>query len=204
MDVVFLIIGWLSIPVVLVAVFTMIASLKREQTLRSRQLLIMAAVPILILILYETLLDSESASLSWLLLLVGVAAGGWMSSTVDLRITGNDVYGTRSYWYLGLWAATYCFSQLAALGALPADVSTGLATMYFATGIAVGLNSGLWYRQSVLRKREKDVGVAVAAICAACGMPGNPVTNRCTNCNKRLVPAGTAAPPPAAEGSGHD
>lgn len=203
MDVVFLIIGWLSIPVVLVGVYKMIASLKKEQTLRGRQLLIMAAVPVLILVLYEMLLDAESGPLSWLLLLVGVAGGGWVSSTVDLRITGNDVYGTRSYWYLVLWAATFCFAQLAALGALPAGVGTGLATMYFATGIAVGLNSGLWYRQTVFRNRAKDVGVAVTAICASCGMPGDPVTNRCTSCSMRLVPAATPAPPPGGEGSGH-
>lgn len=201
MDVVFLVIGWLSIPVVLVAVFKMIASLKKEQILRGRQLLVMAAVPIPLLLLYQTLLGSQAASLSFWLLLAGVAAGGWVSSTVELRIVGDDVHGTRSYWYLALWAVTYSFSQLSALGALPTAVSTGLATMYAATGVAVGLNAGLWYRQSVLLNRAEDGGTTATASCASCGISIDPAASRCIGCDRRLVPVAPAAPSPGAEES---
>jgi len=76
MDLVFLIIGYLSIPLVLAAVFMMISTLKKEQLVRSRQLLITVAISIAVLLAYEWALDVERSSWSVYLGLGGAAIGG--------------------------------------------------------------------------------------------------------------------------------
>lgn len=187
MDIVFLIIGWLSIPVVLVAVFMMVSTLRNEQLMRGGQLLLLAAISAGVLFVYEWALDAERSSWSVWLLIGGAVAGGRVATTVDLRITGLEVYGTRTYWYLGLWAATYSFAQLIALGALPAAVGTGLASMYLATGVAVGLNLVLWNRQAVLKSRASKVGTAASG-CPACGTPNDSTATACSGCHLHLVP----------------
>ncbi|MEA2002033.1 MAG: hypothetical protein U9N84_09155 [Actinomycetota bacterium] len=199
MDLVFLIIGWLSIPLVLVAVFMMISTLKSEQLLRGGQLLVLAAISTGLLFAYEWVLDAERSPWSLWLLIGGAVAGGRVATTVDLRSSGLDVYGTHTYWYMGLWAATYSFAQLTALGALPAGISTGLASMYFATGVAVGLNLVLWNRQSVLKGRASKAGTAARA-CAACGTPNDSTATLCSGCHLHLVPTqALIASPPVGE-----
>lgn len=195
MDLVFLIIGWLSIPVVLVAVFMMISTLKKEQHMRGGQLLLLAVISIAILFGYEWMLDAARSSWSGWLLLGGAVAGGWVSTTSELRITGLDVYGTRTYWYLVLWATTYSFAQLTALGALPAGVGTSLAAMYLATGVAVGLNLVLWNRQAVLKSRARAAGAA-AGKCPSCGTPHDPTATGCAGCHLHLVPTEVPTPSP--------
>jgi len=187
MDLVFLIIGWLSIPVVLVAVFMMISTLKNEQAVRSGQLLFLIGISIAILLLYEWVLDAERSSWSWYLMLGGTVAGGWVATTVDLRVVGLEVYATRTYWYLGLWGLTYSFAQLTALGAVPAGVGTGLASMYLATGVAVGLNLVLWNQQLALKNRAKAAGTAVGE-CPSCRTPNDRTAIVCAACHLHLVP----------------
>lgn len=198
MDVLFVIIGWLSIPVVLVTVFLMISALKNEQIVRSGQLLLLVVISIAILLVYEWVLEAERSSWSGYLALGGALAGGWVATTIDLRIAGGEVYATRTYWYLGLWALTYSFAQLVALGVVPADVGTGLASMYLATGVAVGLNLVLWNRRQVLVNRTKADG-APTGDCPSCGTPNDRVAIVCAGCNRHLVPSESPIEPSDAE-----
>ena len=191
MDTVFLIIGYLSIPLVLVAVFMMISTLKKVQLVRSRQLLITIAISIAVLLLYEWVLDAERSSWSVLLALGGAVIGGWVATTADLRVVDGDVYATRSHWYLWLWALTFSFAQLTALGVVSADVATGLASMYLATGVAVGLNLVLWNQRLVLLNRVKAAGDSATA-CPSCGTPNGPAATVCAGCHLHLVPAESA------------
>ena len=184
MDFFFRIIGFLSIPLILVSVGLMIKNLRHEQRLTSRSLVIQLAMSPIILLIYALLLGvSVSVDLAIPLLFVGLALGALWGKTTKLSLNRGQVFGRRSIWYLVIWALTFTVTQGLALAASSGAVSHGLTTMFFSTGIAIGMNVNLLYRRWSLVSHGAPAGVR----CPACGNLNTAGLKFCVQCGTALA-----------------
>ena len=191
MEVFLKIIGYLSIPLVLLSVFVMIRSLRRDQRLTSRSLITQMLVSLVFIIAYALLLRvSVSLALSTPLLVLGLILGVLWNRTTHLRLQKGEVFGRRSIWYLVIWGLSFSITQLMALTASAEIVSYGLSTVYFSTGLAIGTNGSLLFR----RWRLISSGAPVEISCPACGTVNIRVRNFCTQCGQTLAPTVATAP----------
>lgn len=187
------IIGYLSIPLLILSVIFMIRSLRRDQRLTPRGLLIPLCTSIVLLIIYNSLLGvSPPTALSYILMFLGLIFGMLWSRTTHLTMRQGMAYGRRSVWYLIIWAFSIGITQLMALTVSSKFVAYGLSTIYFSTGLAVGTNGSLLFR------RWRLVSVSVQKItCPNCGTINARMIKFCTQCGQALAPvvAGTQAVP---------
>jgi hypothetical protein len=190
---IFRIIGILSIPLTLVAIGLMIRSLRHEQQVTARSLVIQLATSPVFLAVYAWLLGvSVSVRIAVPMLIVGLAAGVVWGHTTKLRLTRRgQVAGRRSIWYLAVWALTFTVTQGLALWASSEVVAHALSTMYFSTGAAAGMNGYLLFRYWRLLS-----GAPAPLHCPACGAVGGRGQKFCVRCGTALAPP--PAPTPAA------
>jgi len=207
MEVFLKVLGYLSIPLLLLSVIFMIRSLRRDRRLRSRSLLIPIFISIVFLIVYNSLLGvSPPTILSFILMILGLAFGSLWGRTTHLTMREGMVYGRRSVWYLVIWALSIGITQLMALTVSSAAVAYGLSTIYFTTGLAVGTNSSLLFRRSRLgpasvpeitwpncgtinggtRKFCMQCGQALAPVIASA--QAVPASSRCPQCGHVTQP----------------
>ena len=190
MDIVLKIIGWVSIPLLIFAVWMMIRSLQKERTITIPRLLLQVAIGIVMLIVYVIFLKiSPPTAWSWVLIAAGLLIGLLQSRTTSLRVDQGKVLGKRSVWFLVVWAAAFSITQLLALMGQGVAASYGLLTVYLATGLSIGANFGLMIqRQRVLVKATSG-----AISCPSCGRDIPVGTNFCIGCGAQLttVPATT-------------
>lgn len=185
------IVGFLSIPLTLVAIGLMIKSLRHEQQVTARSLIIQLATSPVFLAVYAWLLGvSVSLKIAVPMLIVGLGVGALWGHTTKLRLTRRGrVAGRRSIWYLAVWALTFTVTQGLALWASSEVVAHALSTMYFSTGAAAGMNGYLLFRHWRL------LSSAVAPLrCPACGAMGGPGQKFCVRCGTTLIPSPTPAP----------
>ncbi len=144
-------IGFLSIPLVIVSVLLMIRSIGKSKRITARSLLIQIVTAPAFLVLYSVILGI-SVALKWAvpLVILGTGVGGLWGFNTMLSVRGKDVFGTRSIWYLVLWVLSFSVTQLLALLATDGLVAGGLATMCFSLGTAIGMNGGLLLRRHLL------------------------------------------------------
>jgi hypothetical protein len=190
---VFRIIGILSIPLTLVAIVLMIRSLRHEQQITARSLIIQLATSPIFLAVYAWLLGvSVSLRIAVPMLIVGLAVGVVWGHTTRLRLTRRaQVAGRRSIWYLAVWGLTFTVTQGLALWASSEVVAHALSTMYFSTGAAAGMNGYLLFRYWRLLS-----GAPAPLRCPACGAVGGRGQKFCVRCGTALAPP--PAPAPAA------
>jgi hypothetical protein len=155
------IVGFVSIPLVIVSVLMMVRSINRSHRITSRSLLLQLAISPTILVIYSLLLG-VTVAFKWAipLTLLGLGLGSIWGQTTNLRLRGSQAYGARSVWYLLLWCATYTATQLLALFATDGATAVALATMVFSTGTAVGMNANLLLRRSWLLSTAPDTAVS--------------------------------------------
>jgi len=193
-NLIFRIIGILSIPLTLVAIALMIRSLRHEQQVTARSLIIQLATSPVFLAVYAWLLGvSVSLRIAVPMLIVGLAVGVVWGHTTKLRLTRRGrVAGRRSIWYLAIWALTFTVTQGLALWASSEVVAHALSTMYFSTGAAAGMNGYLLFRHWRLLS-----GAPAPLRCPACGAVGGRGQKFCVRCGTALAPPLAPAPAPA-------
>jgi len=188
MDMLFKIIGFLSIPLLIFSIFMMVRSLKKERTITIRSLLLQVVISIVMLIIYSALLNiAAPTAWSWALIAVGLLVGGLQSRTTALTVQGDRVLGKRAVWFLVVWGAAFTITQLLALFARGGMASYGLLTIYFATGLSIGANLGLFLRRQQVLSRGGTPSATPA--CPGCGAQIQPGISFCTSCGAELVPA---------------
>jgi hypothetical protein len=179
MDTFWKIIGYLSIPMVLVGVFVMLSSIKKEQRIGGRTLLLQAGFAFAVLILYQVILGADmSGPWPWVLLLGGAVAGIVVGRTTEVFKRDGVAYARRSFWFLVPWALTFGFAQLIALGAIDQSLFAGVSTLYASTGIALGATGVLAYRRLDLIGVEDTAGELAGAVFDP---------TRCPNCRAQLA-----------------
>ena len=151
LTVLYKIVGFLSIPLLVVSTLMMVRSIRRAHKITSRSLVFQLAFSPAFLILYSLLLG-VTVAIKWAvpLTMLGIGLGSIWAQSTDLSLRGGRVYGSRSVWYLLVWCATYAVTQLLALFGTDGAVAGGLATMIFSTGSAIGMNGNLLLRRSWL------------------------------------------------------
>lgn len=191
LNLIFRIIGVLSIPLTLVAIGLMIRSLRHEQQVTARSLIIQLATSPIFLAVYAWLLGvSVSPRIAVPMLIVGLAVGVVWGHTTKLRLTRRGrVAGRRSIWYLAVWALTFTVTQGLALWASSEVVAHALSTMYFSTGAAAGMNGYLLFRYWRLLS-----GAPAPLRCPACGAVGGRGQKFCVRCGTALAPPPAPAP----------
>lgn len=183
-DLLFRIIGILSIPLVLVSVALMIRSLRHEQFLTSSSLIIQLLMSPIILIIYALLLKAPVYHvISIPLFIVGLGIGLRLGQTTRLRYYQKRVLGKRSAWYLAVWGLTFAVTQGLALVASSEATSFGLASMFFATGIAIGINADLLSRHRKLLRRPASDNIS----CSTCGSLNPASYKSCIHCGASLA-----------------
>lgn len=168
MAVVFLILGYLSIPVLIVSVGFTIRSIRREQqvTITNRSLLIPMVVVGVIVLTYVTLLDvTTTATTTWLPLVGGAAAGWWWChATTRLTFDGSRVLGAKTVWVLVPWVTSMVLTQALALAQSELTVSLGFPVLFAASGLTLGEHAGLFrLRSRLLTGRPSPPAPAAAA-----------------------------------------
>lgn len=188
MDTVFRIIGYLSIPVVLVGVAAAIWSTLRERPLRSRTLLLTAGIGVAFLVVYDVLRGSEvSRPLAWLAAVAGGVLGTLWAGRSRLRLAAGEVVVKGEAWYLAVWGLAVVAAQVAALGGFGEGTPLGIYAVYLASGLALGVNAGLWVRMTRVRKGA----VAALEACPHCGSAVE--TGVCDACGWRILVASVPA-----------
>jgi len=154
-------IGFLSMPLVIVSVVIMVRSIGRARRITRKSLLIQLCTSPAFLLLYSLLLG-VSIAVKWgvPLVMIGLGVGGFWGLGTALSVENNKVIGTRSVWYLWLWVATFVLTQMLALFATDGATAGGLATMCFSMGTAVGMNGSLLLRHRLLLPSEAVEGGA--------------------------------------------
>lgn len=179
MDTFWKVIGYLSIPLVLVGVFVMLSSIKKEQRIGSRTLLWQAGFAFAILLVYQIILGADmSGPWPWVLLIGGAVVGIVVGRTTEVFKRGGVAYARRSFWFLVPWALTFGFAQLIALGAIDQSLFAGVSTLYASTGIALGATGVLAYRRLDLIGVADSPGELAGAVFDP---------TRCPNCRGELA-----------------
>lgn len=186
MDSLFRILGYVSIPLVLIGVAVASWSTLRERPLRARALVLVAGIGAAFLVMHDLLRGAEvSRPLGWLAAGVGGVLGARWAGRSRLRSAAGEVLAKGEAWYLAVWGLTVSVAQASALGALGEDTSLGVYAVYLATGLALGVNMGLWVR---LVRVERG---GVATSCPHCGFAVE--TGRCSSCGWNvLIPSFSA------------
>jgi len=147
----FKVVGLLSIPLMILSVIVMVRSIGRARRITQKSLLIQICTSPAFLVLY-TLLLGISIALEWAVpvVMLGLGIGCFWGLSTALSVREGAVVGTRSMWYLWLWAGSFAVTQLLALFGTDGATAGGLATMCLSMGIAVGMNGSLLYRHRLL------------------------------------------------------
>jgi hypothetical protein len=188
MDTVFRILGYLSVPLVLIGVAVAIWSSLRARPLRARALVLVAGIGVAFLVVHDLLRGAEVyRPLGWLTAGVGVVLGARWAGRSRLRSAAGEVLAKGEAWYLAIWGLAVVAAQVSALGAFGEDSSLGIYAVYLATGLALGVNMGLWVR--VVRVRHR--AVVGSAACPHCGSAIE--TASCGSCGWRVLIPSVAA-----------
>ncbi len=161
-DIVLRLIGWLTIPLLIVAVLIMIRSIKRQNRLRLSALVIPLVTTLLVPLVYTVILGTAPWVLAVPLFLIGLGIGAIWANTTVLEMRDGEVFGARSVGYIIIWGFTFILSQLLALAAGTLLVGFGLSTIFLSMGIALGTNTNLLYRRSVVRSGKPDAPIGPA------------------------------------------
>jgi hypothetical protein len=183
MEIVFQILGYLSIPMLLLSLFAMVKSLNRQRPIIPRGLLIQLGISIVFLVVYSLLLNvSPPTILSYGLMGTGITFGSFWSRTTKLSIKKGAVYGKRSIWYMAIWVLSIAITQTLAMTSTQELVAYGLSTIYLTTGIAIGTNLRLLFQQ----RRLATVSINGSITCPHCGIINNRSLKFCTQCGRSL------------------
>ena len=173
------VVGYLSIPVLLISVGLTVRSIRREQavavTVRS-SLIPMAFVAVMLFVYVVLLGVTTSGTTTWLPLIAGAVGGLWWNSkTTKLTLQDGRVLGAKTLWVLMPWAISMSLTQGLALAESSLTVPVGFTMMFAVSGLVFGENVGLLQRRARLLGGGSPVGPAVAAALigfVVIGLPG--------------------------------
>jgi len=150
------IIGYASLPLLLFAITYMVKSIRKNHLLTYRNMIIPILTSVLFLMVYSYLLEVNTIfAISLPTLVLGIVVGVFWGGRVELSVQKKQgVYGKRSLWYLGIWGISIGITELLALVVSPELISYGVSTIYFATGLIVGLNGYLLFRTRSMISRS--------------------------------------------------
>jgi len=172
------VVGYLSIPVLLISVGMTVRSIRREQavTVTVRSAMLPMIIVSVMLWIYLVLLGvTSSAAATWLPFAAGIAFGLWWTTrTTRLTVSDGRVLGAKTAWVLLPWAISMSLTQGLALTESSLTVPVGFTVLFAVSGLVIGENV------AVLQRRARLLGgnpaaPAVAALLLAfvvIGMPG--------------------------------
>lgn len=190
-DVLLRVVGFVSIGLICVTAWFMVRSMRRDTRLRPLPMLVGVCVGVIVLWAYVGVLHiAVLEALSWLLLAAGVGLGVIWSRTTSLHVRDGQVVGARSFWYVVVWASSLAATQTIALTASEDATAYGLSTVYFSTGLAIGLNLALLYRRAGLLSGGVAVPVGMPAPDAGSGLPPVALASPafCSHCGAGVAP----------------
>lgn len=199
LNVVLRIVGFLSIPILVVSIILMIKNLRRVSPVRLKGLVFQSFSPLVVFVIYALFLSLDPPRIaSGLLFAVGLGLGILSSLTTRLGLARGEVVGQRSIWYLVAWAVTFSVTQLLAVFARSEYVAWGFSTLYFSLGLTLGTTGTLFARrQRILAGDEAPAELppaspasaprAIGATCPRCGEPLDAGARFCTRCGVRLA-----------------
>ena len=182
MDAVLRIVGYLSLPVVLIGLAVAIWSTLRERPLRDRTLLLVSVTGVAYLVGHDLLRGEEVVRpLGWTLAGVGGAVGATWAERSRLRSVPGAVLAKGEAWYLVVWGLAVVIAQLSALGVLGEDQWPGVYAIYLTTGLIPGSNLTLWFRLFQIGRQARRA----QTFCPHCG--GLVGSGRCASCGWQLL-----------------
>ncbi len=147
MDLVFIVIGWLSIPMLLVSVMLLVRQWHKSQRMTKRRLLQPVVLAGSSLAFHTIFLRVELDPMNtWLPLLAGGLAGVAISRNEDLRIQAGKVVSTKTAWSYIVWGAGFALSQGIVMRS-PGSASVALLAVWATTGLTSGEHLGLFQRR---------------------------------------------------------
>ena len=178
MDTLLRLVGYLSVPLVVLSVWVIVRGLGTEYRLRIRDLSVTVLFSVAVLVLFVVVLDVDTPGWAWGLAIAGFLAGALVGRATAVRAIDGEMLARRSAWACGAWLVGFAYAQLAVLGALPGGSEAGLGAMFLATGIAVGTSVSMGLRRS-----------QVIAAASAAGKPASEATAACAHCGRRNLVA---------------
>jgi hypothetical protein len=181
MDTVFRVIGYLSVPAVLIGIAMAIRSTLRERPLRGRTLLLLAGIGLAYLVAHDLLRGDEIVRpLGWAVAVAGILIGASWAERSRLRAIADRVLARGEAWYLAFWGIAVVIAQLSALGVFGEDQWPGIYAVYLTTGLIPGSNLALWFRLTQVRRKARST-----AFCPHCG--GAAAADRCAGCGRQVL-----------------
>ncbi len=156
-------ISWFSIPLLAFSVWLLVRSVKRQNRLRLRSLVVPLVTTVLVPLAYVAILGADPPRLvSGALLVLGLGVGVLWANTTSLALREGQVYGVRSVGYLFVWGLAFILSQALVLGATAEVVRYGLSTLYLSMGVSLGTNGNLLYRRFKVQSGRPDAPIGPA------------------------------------------
>lgn len=151
------VLGWLTVPLLVFSVWLLVRSVKRQNRILLRSLLLPLATTVLVPVVYVAMLGADPPTLvSGILAVVGVGVGILWANTTTLSLREGHVYGVRSVGYLLIWGLTFVLSQALVLGATSAVARYGLSSLYLSAAISLGTNGNLLIRRRMVLSGRPD------------------------------------------------
>ncbi len=195
MDDILRVLSVLSLPIAGVMFFMLARRVGREQPSRMRTYVIGILMPSLMM--GVNLLFMLRAFLAWcpgiwpLVLMGGMAFGYLWGKASNMYQKGDILVIKRTVLHLGFWAVSYTLTHLLS-ALLPASIAAvGMATMFFSTGSAVGMNTNLILRQRKLAQapsanRRPSAAPVTGQRCSNCGTLADATYRFCIQCGQPI------------------
>lgn len=163
---VYQIIGWASIPAMVVSVVYSTITWRRGQQLTARSLWIPILVSAASLWLHMRSIGVDpSPAVIWLAFVAAFALGWYVGRTTRVERHGLAIVATRTTWSFVVWGAAFAATQLVALLA-PESTETMLALFFGATGLTIGQHVALITARSTQRSRLRTAAAGAGIVLA--------------------------------------
>lgn len=206
LDVVLRVVAFASIPCVIAAAVAQVRMLGRERLFERHSHVVGMVVSAGFLVLYTLVLRVTPVHwLSWPLLAGGAMAGALIGRMMFMDLRGPTVVTATAWWTVIAWAAAFSITQGMVVFAGTELVAIGLSTIFFSTGLTLGQDGILIFRETQLARlpaaapwAPPSAAVATAAepgtpapampaYCPRCGLAVAPGQRFCMHCGQQVA-----------------
>ena len=150
---------WLCLGLSVFFIVRMLLTFRRVRGTSRKACVIGMVFPVLMLAVYAWFIGSDLATaLLAALFALGVAAGFWQGRKTKVWVASGRAVAQNTIWFLVVWAASFTFIQaLVSLGS-SMRFNLGIGAICVTTGIAIGSQSNILVRLSLLAPRKIPAG----------------------------------------------